>query len=86
MVFDLHVGGAELDRAVPIMNERTTNPNVVRRRVVEITPITQIKKAHIEDEEGPPSSIDVSRALASLRGPELERLEAIMRADEDTEG
>lgn len=72
------------------MNDRvasaldTIRPNVVRRRVVEF------KREREEDleEDGPPSSIDVSRALASLRGPDLERLEAIMREDEarDREG
>ena len=37
-----------------------------------------------EDEEsGPPSSINVARALASLRSDELQRVEELVRADED---
>lgn len=37
-----------------------------------------------EDEEsGPPSSVNVARALSSLRAHELKRLEALMSADDD---
>jgi hypothetical protein len=35
-----------------------------------------------EDESGPPSSINVARALASLRSDELQRVEDLVRADE----
>lgn len=39
-----------------------------------------------EDEEnGPPSSINVARALASLRADELARVEELVRADEEAE-
>ncbi|OJY21668.1 MAG: hypothetical protein BGO98_02240 [Myxococcales bacterium 68-20] len=36
-----------------------------------------------EDERGPPSSINVARALASLRSDELQRVEDLVRADEE---
>ena len=64
------------------------HPNVVvRRRVVDAP---TIPKAHAsdasdDDENGPPSSVNVARALASLRGDELTRLEQIMSDDEDAE-
>jgi hypothetical protein len=38
-----------------------------------------------DDEEGPPSSVNVGRALASLRAAELRRLDAILGADEEEE-
>ncbi|MDB5218122.1 MAG: hypothetical protein JWO86_6049 [Myxococcaceae bacterium] len=63
-------------------------PTVVRRRVVEV-PVSVRTNAYAapdeDDESGPPSSVNVARALASLRGHELERLEEIMDADEDEE-
>ena len=73
---------------------------VVRRRVYDATPIEKegpaprtfstasLAPASVrpEDEEGgPPSSINVARALASLRGEELRRVEAIVQADEASE-
>lgn len=51
-------------------------PAVVRRRIVDLT-------APNEDEDnGPPSSVNVARALASLRADEVRRLEQIMSDDE----
>lgn len=38
-----------------------------------------------DDESGPPSSINVARAVASLRGDELQRVEELLRADEEEE-
>lgn len=38
-----------------------------------------------DDESGPPSSINVARALASLRSDELRRVEELVRADEEDE-
>lgn len=38
-----------------------------------------------DDESGPPSSINVGRALASLRADELQRVEELLRADEEAE-
>lgn len=73
---------------------------VVRRRVYDATPVDKDAVAprtftmaskppsfvEAEDEEGgPPSSINVARALASLRADELRRVEEIVAADEDTE-
>ena len=73
---------------------------VVRRRVYDATPIEKegpaprtfstasLAPASVrpEDEEnGPPSSINVARALASLRADELRRVEAIVQADEAPE-
>lgn len=74
---------------------------VVRRRVYDATPIqndvpvprtfsTTTKAPSIgpseEEESGPPSSINVARALASLRSDELRRVEAIVAADEAASG
>jgi hypothetical protein len=74
---------------------------VVRRRVYDaallekaadtpraFTTATQPPSSESEEEEegGPPSSINVARALASLRGDELQRVEELVRADEDEEG
>ncbi|MBX3187502.1 MAG: hypothetical protein KF819_10830 [Labilithrix sp.] len=41
--------------------------------------------ANEEDEDGPPSSVNVARALASLRVGELRRLDAILGADDEPE-
>ncbi|MBX3224440.1 MAG: hypothetical protein KF795_28245 [Labilithrix sp.] len=38
-----------------------------------------------DDESGPPSSINVARALASLRADELQRVEDLVRADDEDE-
>lgn len=69
---------------------------VVRRRVYEATPLDKDAQRTFttptkppaflesEDEEaGPPSSINVARALASLRADELRRVEEIVAADEE---
>ncbi len=69
---------------------------VVRRRVYDATPdemdaqpprafTTASTPMSEEDEGGPPSSINVARALASLRGDELRRVEEIVAADERAE-
>ena len=61
---------------------------VVRRRVYEPPPspktaVSHVTRADDEDENGPPSSVNVARALASLRVDELRRLEEIVSADDD---
>jgi hypothetical protein len=63
---------------------------VVRRRIVEAPSILKTHSASEEtqdeeEESGPPSSVNVARALASLRADELTRLEQIMSDDEDAE-
>jgi hypothetical protein len=68
---------------------------VVRRRVYDATiaeqgvetprafsTTSQSFVAEDDDESGPPSSINVARALASLRSDELQRVEDLVRADE----
>ncbi len=64
-------------------------PTVVRRRVVEVpvTGKTNIGYAATDDDDdaGPPSSVNVARALASLRGHELQRLEKILSDEERAE-
>ena len=60
---------------------------MVRRRVVEVpvsakTTSIGYSATDDDDDNGPPSSVNVARALASLRGHELQRLEAIL-SDED---
>ncbi|MBX3230053.1 MAG: translation initiation factor IF-2 N-terminal domain-containing protein [Labilithrix sp.] len=61
---------------------------VVRRRVYEVAQLAAPAPAmlHVapdDDDDGPPSSVNVARALASLRGDELRRLEEILTADEE---
>jgi hypothetical protein len=63
---------------------------VVRRRVYEVPPSPKTVIAHVtradegdDDDNGPPSSVNVARALASLRVDELRRLEEIVSADDD---
>ena len=72
---------------------------VVRRRVYDasleqgasapraFTSVTQPPAflATEDDENGPPSSINVARALRSLRADELQRVEELVRADEASE-
>ncbi|MDB4941646.1 MAG: hypothetical protein JWP97_1180 [Labilithrix sp.] len=77
---DAGVATTVLDRVKPTV--------VVRRRVYE--PTANKTLVHVardtsdDDENGPPSSVNVARALASLRGDELRRLEEIVRADDDS--
>ncbi len=71
---------------------------VVRRRVYEATPAEEAASpprtfsttsanvpsfAPEEEDSGPPSSINVARALASLRADELRRVEEIVAQDEE---
>ena len=67
-------------------------PTVVRRRIYEpaAQPTATPGAAHVmagdsadDDENGPPSSVNVARALASLRVDELRRLDEIVSADDD---
>lgn len=46
---------------------------------------TQSWGASDEDESGPPSSVNVARALASLRSDELQRLEDLIRVNDEEE-
>lgn len=69
---------------------------VVRRRVYDspleekdapalrtFTSTSRSLREDIDEENGPPSSINVARALASLRSDELQRVEDLLRADEE---
>jgi hypothetical protein len=76
-------------RSTTVLNR--VAPTVVRRRVVEVpvasrtSPIGYSAADDDDDENGPPSSVNVARALASLRGHELERLEGILSEQDDEE-
>jgi hypothetical protein len=78
---------APATRSTTVLNHVT--PTVVRRRVIEVPVSVRVGSyaaGDEDDESGPPSSVNVARALASLRGHELERLEEILDAgDEDDE-
>lgn len=66
-------------------------PTVVRRRVFENAPAQTPPETggggfageYDDDESGPPSSVNVARALASLRGHELRRLDEILTHDDE---
>lgn len=69
---------------------------VVRRRVYEPSPASTRKVIHAgainsddtgedDDDSGPPSSVNVARALSSLRAHEMKRLDALMSADDTRE-
>jgi len=66
-------------------------PTVVRRRVFENAPPQAPPRTgavgfageYDDDESGPPSSVNVARALASLRGHELRRLDEILTHDDE---
>ncbi len=64
-------------------------PTVVRRRVVEVPVSAKVPIGYSasddDDDNGPPSSVNVARALASLRGHELQRLEKILSDEDDAE-
>lgn len=70
-------------------------PTVVRRRIYEPGPAAPLTPSitHVagfapddDDESGPPSSVNVARALASLRTDELHRLEKILNEDDGEDG
>lgn len=76
----------ELNALSTVLN-RVKPTVVVRRRVYEVAKVEQAavfvdSPADDDDEAGPPSSVNVARALASLRGDELRRLEEILEADD----
>src|SRR5687767_4509129 len=54
-------------------------PAVVRRRVVDPATFHTNK----DEDAGPPSSVNVARALASLRADELRRVETLVSMDDD---
>ena len=62
-------------------------PTVVRRRVFEASAAPPTTPGFVDeydgDESGPPSSVNVARALASLRGHELKRLDEILTRDDE---
>ena len=66
---------------------------VVRRRIYEVarsqaaaaSSIGFVPEDEDDDDSGPPSSVNVARALASLRVDELHRLEAILTANDEHE-
>lgn len=68
---------------------------VVRRRVTVVenagvprgfsTERATFESVEDEDENGPPSSVNVARALASLRADELKRVEDLLNADDAEE-
>lgn len=75
----------ELSALTTVLNK--VRPTVVvRRRVYEVareTAPSPVGFVDVEDDEdGPPSSVNVARALASLRGDELRRLEEILMSSE----
>lgn len=74
----------ELSALTTVLNK--VRPTVVvRRRVYEVARETAPTPGFVDmddDEDGPPSSVNVARALASLRGEELRRLEEILMSSE----
>ena len=71
--------------APPKITLDRVRPTVVRRRVFEASPSTPgTTPGYVDDDEnGPPSSVNVARALASLRGHELRRLDEILTRDDE---
>ena len=59
----------------------------MRRRVFEASAAPPATPGFVDeydgDESGPPSSVNVARALASLRGHELKRLDEILTRDDE---
>ena len=68
--------------APPKITLDRVRPTVVRRRVFETSP-PPLGYVDDDDENGPPSSVNVARALASLRGHELRRLDEILGRDDE---
>jgi hypothetical protein len=75
---------AEMTALTTVLNK--VRPTVVvRRRVYEVAREAAPSPGFVDmddDEDGPPSSVNVARALASLRGEELRRLEEILSESE----
>lgn len=74
----------ELTALTTVLN-RVRPTVVVRRRVYEVAREAAPTPGFVamdDDEDGPPSSVNVARALASLRGDELRRLEEILSESE----
>lgn len=72
--------------APPKITLDRVRPTVVRRRVYENPPAGGgggFVEEYDGDESGPPSSVNVARALASLRGSELRRLDEILTRDDE---
>jgi hypothetical protein len=73
--------------APPKITLDRVRPTVVRRRVFENPPATAAGGGFVperdDEDSGPPSSVNVARALASLRGHELRRLDEILTHDDE---
>ena len=78
-----------LNRLRPTVVVRRRVYEVAREHVAAATPLTApIAGAAFDeddDEDGPPSSVNVARALAHLRADELHRLEEILSAQDEEE-
>jgi len=84
----LFPGVVTIRPAPPKITLDRVRPTVVRRRVFETSPPPAATAAgfadeYDDDENGPPSSVNVARALASLRGHELRRLDEILTRDDE---
>lgn len=84
---ELALQDAEAKNAMLVL-DKVRPTVVVRRRVYEvektpanIVPVTMPEEEDVEN--GPPSSINVARALASLRADELARVEELVRSDDE---
>jgi hypothetical protein len=74
-----------LDRVRPtvVVRRRIFDPAEEARRLGRAAAPTEPTNALEDDERPPPSSVNVARALASLRVDELQRLERILSDDEE---
>jgi len=78
-----------LNRLRPTVVVRRRVYEVAREHVAAATPLTAPMAGATfdedDDEDGPPSSVNVARALAHLRADELHRLEEILSAQDEEE-
>lgn len=72
-------------RPAVVVRRRVYDAAVVEKEAEAPRAFTSTESAPDDDESGPPSSINVARALASLRSDELQRVEELVRADEEDE-
>lgn len=63
-----------------------TSPDEQAQATRTFTTVTAEPAQSERDESGPPSSINVARALAALRGDELRRVDEIVDADDEKTG